>query len=171
MRLFVFSLLLFARLLTPESLQAQSELAKRNGFKDIKLGGLIDSVKGAEFKKDIIEGKEFQAKLYEVHHKEYDKIGTVDVKHIELKVYRGLIYQINVFTEKDPQVMKALEKTYGKAIYSIRAERFYWKATDTLSLVYKGHPKKIELIYRSMPIGKMMYIDKGKKVEEIADDF
>jgi hypothetical protein len=171
MRLFVFLLTLLTLSSTVFRTQAQSELAKRNGFKDIKLGGLIDSIKGAEFKKDIIEGKEFQAKLYEVHHKDYDKIGTVDVKHIELKVYRGFIYQITVFTEKDPQVMKALEKTYGKAIYSIRAERFYWRATDTLSLVYKGHPKKIELIYRSMPISKLMFVDKGKKVEEIADDF
>ncbi|NOS94217.1 MAG: hypothetical protein HOP30_20050 [Cyclobacteriaceae bacterium] len=171
MRLFVFSLTFLACVTSQIHLHAQSELAKRNGFKDIKLGGLIDSVKGAEFKKDIIEGKEFPAKLYEIHHKNYDKIGSVDVKHIELKVYRGFIYQITVFTEKDPQVMKALEKTYGKAIYSIRSERFYWKSTDTLSLVYKGHPKKIELIYRSMPIGKLMFTDKGKKVEEIADDF
>lgn len=171
MRLFAFSLLLLASIGSNHFAYAQSELAKRNGFKDIKLGGLIDSVKGTEFKKDIIEGKEFPAKLYEVKHRDYDKIGTVEVKHIELKVYKGLIYQINVFTEKDPQVMKALEKTYGKAIYSIRSERFYWKATDTLSLVYKGHPKKIELIYRSIPVGKLMFIDKGKKVEEIADDF
>ena len=111
MRLFVFLLTLLTLSSTVFRTQAQSELAKRNGFKDIKLGGLIDSVKGAEFKKDIIEGKEFPAKLYEVHHKDYDKIGTVDVKHIELKVYRGFIYQITVFTEKDPQVMKALEKT------------------------------------------------------------
>jgi hypothetical protein len=171
MRLFVFSLLLLASISSHHRVHAQSELARRNGFKDIKLGALIDSVKGAEFKKDFIEGKEFQAKLFEVHHRDYDKIGTVEVKHIELKVYKGLIYQINVFTEKDPQVMKALEKTYGKAIYSIRSERFYWKATDTLSLVYKGHSKKIELIYRSIPVGKLMFIDKGKKVEEIADDF
>lgn len=171
MRLFVFSILLLASIGSHHCTYAQSELARRNGFKDIKLGGLIDSVKGAEFKKDIIEGKEFPAKLYEVHHRDYDKIGTVAVKHIELKVYKGLIYQINVFTEKDPQVMKALEKTYGKAVYSIRSERFYWKATDTLSLVYKGHSKKIELIYRSIPVGKLMFIDKGKKVEEIADDF
>ena len=150
---------------------AQSELAKRNGFKDIKLGHPVDSIKGAIFKKDFVELKEFPAKLYEVQHRDYDKIGPVNVKEIELKVYNGMIYEIKVITEKDPQIMKALEKSYGKAIYSIRDERFYWRATDTLSLVYKGHPKKIELSYRSVPVRKMMFIDKGKKIETIADDF
>jgi hypothetical protein len=149
----------------------QSELAKRNGFKDIKLGSRVDSVKGAVLLRDFIENKEFQAKLWEVEHNDYQKIGTVEVKHIELKTYNGLIYEINVSTAKDPQVMKALEKSYGKAIYSIRDERFYWRASDTLSLVYKGHPKKIELSYRSVPVRKQMFADKGKKIEEIADDF
>jgi len=32
-----------------------SELTRRNGFKDIKLGSLVDSVSGATFEKDIIE--------------------------------------------------------------------------------------------------------------------
>ena len=150
---------------------SQSELARRNGFKDIKLGTLVDSVKGAIFKKDFIERKEFAAKLYEVKHADYEKIGAVEIKHIELKTYQGFIYEIIVSTAKDPQIMKALEKSFGKATYSIRAERFYWRSPDTLSLVYKGHPKKIELSYRSMPIRKMMFLDKGKKIEEIADDF
>ena len=149
----------------------QSELAKRNGFKDIKLGSRVDSVKGAVFIKDFVENKEFQAKLWEVEHNDYQKIGTVDVKRIELKTYSGLIYEITVSTAKDPQVMKALEKSFGKAIYSIRAERFYWRSSDTLSLIYKGHPKKIELSYRSVPVRKKMFADKGKKIEAIADDF
>jgi hypothetical protein len=153
------------------SSNAQSELARRNGFKDIKLGNLVDSVKGAVFKKDFIELKEFPAKLYEVEHTDYQKIGSVEVKHVELKTYKGLIYEIKVSTAKDPQVMKALEKSYGKATYSIRSEHFYWRATDTLSLVYKGHAKKIELVYRSYSVPKIMYADKGKKVEEVAEDF
>ena len=166
MRFFFF--LLF---LVPSLLSGQSELAKRNGFKDIKLGSSVDSVKGTVLIKEFIENKEFPAALYEVQHKDYQRIGTVEVKRIELKAYKGLIYEINVSTAKDPQVMKALEKSYGKAIYSVRDERFYWRATDTLSLVYKGHAKKIELSYRSVPVRKIMYADKGKKIEEIADDF
>jgi hypothetical protein len=150
---------------------AQSELAKRNGFKTIKLGMHVDSVKGTIFKKDIMAHKEFPAKLYEVEHPEYSKVGTVQVKKIELKTYKGLIYEILVHTDKDPQIMRGLEKSYGKPTYSIRTETYYWTAKDTLSLIYKGHNKHLALTYRSNPVIKIMYVDKGKKLEEIAEDF
>jgi len=154
------------------TLQAQdvSELERRNGFKEIKLGISIDSVKDATFKKDIIERKEFQAKVYETEHPDYMTIGDVVVKKISIKTYKGLIFEIDVVTVKDPKVMRGLEKSYGKATYSIRTESYYWNG-QTLSLVYKGHHKDIKLTYRSSPVISMMYEDKGKKVEEVADDF
>ncbi len=164
--LFTLSLFLIAQMSI-----AQSELAKRNGFKDIKLGMLADSVKGAVFKKEIVAHKEFPAKVYEVAHPEYAKVGSVPVKRIELKTYKGLIYEIIVHTDKDPQIMRGLEKSYGKAIYSIRMETYYWTAPDTLSLIFKGHNKHLALTYRSVPVIKMMYADKGRKIEEIAEDF
>lgn len=146
------------------------ELESRNGFKDIKLGAHIDSIPGAIFKKDIIERKEFEAKIYETEHPEFMIIGTVTVKKIILKTYKGLIYEIDVTTAKDPNVMRGLEKSFGKSIYSIRTESYYWKATS-LSLVYKGHHKEIKLTYRSVPVINLMYTDKGKKIEQVADDF
>ncbi|MCX8491856.1 MAG: hypothetical protein ORN54_12395 [Cyclobacteriaceae bacterium] len=82
MRIF-FSCLTF--IFTSICLFSQSELAKRNGFKDIKLGSSIDSVKGAVFLKNFIENKEFQAKLWEVEHNDYQKIGAVEVKHLSSK--------------------------------------------------------------------------------------
>jgi hypothetical protein len=167
MRFFFLAILLT----TAHLLIAQSELAKRNGFKDIKLGMHVDSIKGSVFKKDMLAHKEFPAKLYEVEHPEYSKVGSVPVKKIELKTYKGLIYEILVHTDKDPQIMRGLEKSYGKAIYSIRMETYYWTAKDTLSLIFKGHNKHLALTYRSVPVIKMMYEDKGKKVEEIAEDF
>jgi hypothetical protein len=97
-------------------------------------------------------------------------IGDVPVKEISLKVYNGLIYEIEVITGKDPKVMRGLEKSYGKATYSIRTESYYWKA-GSLSLVYKGHHKEIKLTYRSGPVINMMYEDKGKKIDDVADDF
>lgn len=151
--------------------QDANELARRNGFKDIKLGSLVDSVKGAEFEKDFVELKEFEAKLYEVKNPAYEKIGEADVKRVELKTYKGLIYEIIVTTPKDPRIMRALEKSFGKATYNMRTETYAWRAPDQLSLVYKGHNKEIKLIYKSHPVIKIMYADKKKKVEEIADDF
>jgi hypothetical protein len=150
--------------------QDVSELARRNGFKDIKLGSPIDSVKGAAFQKNLVELKEFEAKLYEVKNEFYKKIGDADVKSVELKAYKGLIYEIIVTTPKDPRIMRGLEKSYGKAAYNIRTENYAWRAEE-LSLVYKGHHKEVKLIYKSIPVVKMMYADKKKKVEEIAEDF
>ncbi|MCE7864411.1 MAG: hypothetical protein DYG99_12795 [Bacteroidetes bacterium CHB5] len=164
--------LIFLALLISASVYGQdvNELERRNGYKEIKLGMLIDSVRGAEFKKDLIERKEFPAKQFETSHPDYMMIGDVPVKQILLKVYKGFIYEIEVTTGHDPKVMRGLEKSYGKATYSLRTESYYWKA-QTLSLVYKGHRKEVKLTYRSVPVIRMMYVDKGKQIEEIADDF
>jgi len=150
--------------------QDLKELNRRRGFKDIKLGSVVDSVKGIVFRKDIIEKKEFPAKLYEVKYPDYEKIGDVAVKDVELKAYKSFIYQIDVTTVRDPKIMKGLEKSYGKATYSIRMESFYWR-TDSLSLVYKGSSKEIQLTYRYYPTYKLMQLDKNKKIEEVAEDF
>ncbi len=151
--------------------QDTAELIRRNGFKDIKLGSPVDSVKGAIFEKDIIELKEFDAKLYEVKNPAYEKIGEAEVKSVALKAYKGLIYQIEVTTPKDPRIMKGLEKSYGKATYNLRTESYYWRAPDKISLVYKGSKKEVTLTYHSYPMIKLMYADKKKKIEEIAEDF
>jgi hypothetical protein len=166
-------ILTFYFLVVAIQLKAQdaNELAKRNGFKDIKLGSLVDSVKGAQYEKDFVELKEFEAKLYEVKNPAYDKIGEADVKSVELKTYKGLIYEIIVTTPKDPRIMRALEKSYGKATYNLRTETYAWRVPDQISLVYKGVHREVKLIYKSHPVIKIMYADKKKKIEEIADDF
>ena len=149
-----------------------SELMRRNGFKDIKLGSMVDSVNGAMFEKDIIELKEFEAKQYEVKNPAYEKIGEADVNRVELKTYKGLIYEIVVTTPKDPRIMRALEKSYGKATYNIRTETYNWHVHQQISLIYKGKNKKeVTLTYRSYPMIKLMYADKKKKIEDIAEDF
>jgi len=164
---------LFAFLLVAAQMNAQdvNELARRNGFKDIKLGSLVDSVKGAQFEKDFVELKEFEAKLYEVKNPAYERIGEADVKSLELKTYKGLIYEIIVTTPKDPRIMRALEKSFGKATYNMRTETYAWRVHDQLSLVYKGQHKEVKLVYKSHPVIKIMYADKKKKIGEIADDF
>jgi hypothetical protein len=152
--------------------QDVAELVRRNGFKDIKLGSAVDSIRGAIFEKDFIEMKEFEAKKYEVKNPNYEKIGEADVKGIELKTYKGLIYEIIVTTPKDPRIMRGLEKSYGKATYNIRTETYNWHVPKQISLIYKGENKKeVTLTYRSYPMVKLMYADKKKKIEEIADDF
>jgi len=155
--------------------QDSSELNRRNGFKDIKLGEHIDSVKGAEFKKDIKEiireKHEFPAKLYEVDNEDYMTIGEVVVKRIELRTYKDLVYEIVVITSKDTRLMKGMTKSFGEPKYILTTDSYNWLA-ENLSLTFKDHSRnEIKLTYRSYPVQKMMFADKGKKIDDIAEDF
>jgi len=163
--------LLFLSFACSVSAQEVNELDKRNGFKDIKLGTAVDSVKGLKFKKDFKEANEFAAKSYTVEHPDYEKIGEVSISKIELKSYKGLIYEILVVADKDPRLMKALESIYGLAEYDLKKETYFWK-TDNIILKFRSHSKShLELAYNSMIVRKMMKEDRGKKVEAIANDF
>ncbi len=151
--------------------QNTEELDRRNGFKDIKLGGHIDSVKGAAFKKDVKEKGEFDAKLYEVDHPAYQSIGEVKIRQVEVKTYKDLVYEIVVITDKDTRLMKGLVKSFGEPKYILTTDSYNW-ITSNLSLTFNDHSKKeIRLRYRCYPVLKMMQEDKGRKIDEIADDF
>ena len=151
--------------------QDTTALDKRNGFKDIKLGMVVDSVKGVKFKKEFKEYDQYPARLYVVDHPDYEKIGEVKINKVEVKAYNGLIYQISVVAGKDPRLMKALESLYGKSTYDMKNELYFWK-TDNILLKFGAHGKNhLELLYHSFPIQKMMKDDKEKKVDDIANDF
>jgi len=146
-----------------------NELEKRNGFKDIKLGMVIDSLKGSKLKKEFKEKDEFPAKLYAVEHEDYAKIGEAKVIKVEIKAYKDLVYEINVVTTKDPRLMKALESIYGKADYDLKRETYFWKS-DNLILKFRSHSKnQLELVYISFPVLKLMKEDKDQKIDDIAD--
>ncbi|MEX1238518.1 MAG: hypothetical protein WEB30_02345 [Cyclobacteriaceae bacterium] len=149
-----------------------AELERRNGFKDLKLGIRIDSVRGEKkLKKEFKEQGEFPANLYSVEDPEYDNIGEISVEKIEVKTYKDLVYQIHVVTGKDPRLMKALQSIYGLADYDMKKETYFWKG-ETLILKFKSVSRnQLEMIYTSYPVLAMMKADKGKKVEDIADDF
>jgi len=151
--------------------QSIAELEKRNGFKDIQLGTPADSVNGVKMKKEFKEKDQYPAKLYEVSHPDYERIGEVKVKEISLKSYRDMIYEISVTTEKDPRLMKALESLYGKAEYDIKNQIYFWKS-DSIVLKFQATGKHhLELTYLSPPLFARMKDDKNKKVNDIANDF
>lgn len=151
--------------------QDLSELDKRNGFKNIKLGSSIDSLAGFKLQKEFMERNEYPAKLFTIENSDYEKIGEVKVHKVELKTYKDLIYEIRVITAKDPRLMKALESLYGRADYDIKNDTYFWK-TDTLVLKFKSEGKnRLELLYVSYGLHKTMKEDKNKKVDDIADDF
>lgn len=167
------AIIFFIFITCPHFLAAQSiaELERRNGFKDLKLGIHIDSAKGYKFKKDFKERDEFDAKLYSIEHPDYARIGEVPVNKVEVKTYKGLIYQIHIVTVKDPRLMKALQSIYGLAEYDLKRETYFWKG-QTLVLKFRSLSKnQLEMIYTSFPILNLMKEDKGQKVLDIADDF
>ncbi len=151
--------------------QDLAELEKRNGFKDIKLGMVVDSLKGYKLKKQFLENKEFPAKLYSVEHADYDKIGEVKVRSVEVKTYKDLIYEITVITDKDLRMMKALEALYGKSEYDLKKETYFWKS-ENLALKFRSYNKnRLELEYSSFPVRRKMKEDKNQKVDNISKDF
>ena len=151
--------------------QGLSELDKRSGFKDIRLATPIDSVKGSKLIKEFKERDEFPAKLFEVENVEYEKVGEVKVHKVELKTYKDLIYEINVITDKDERLMKALESLYGKSEYDMKNETYFWK-TDSLILKFKSQGKhRLQMLYVSYNVHKMMRGDKDNKVDDLANDF
>ena len=149
-----------------------AELERRNGFKNLKLGMHIDSVQGEKkFKKEFREQDEFVASLYSVEHPDYQKIGEVPVSRVEVKTYKGEVYQIHVITDKDPRLMKALESIYGPSDYDLKKETYFWKG-KTLILKFRSFSRnQLEMIFTSYLLLNKMKQDKGKKVEDIADDF
>ena len=150
--------------------QNLDELERRNGFKSIVLGSPADSIHGSVFVKEIEERDEFPARLYQVDDAEFKTIGEVEVKDVKIKSYQGMIYEIRVSTAKDPRIMRALEKSFGKGNYVVRTGLYKW-VTAKLSLTFQAHRNSIELIYRCHPVIQKMYADKGKKIDDIAADF
>jgi hypothetical protein len=151
--------------------QEMTELERRNGFKDIKLGMSVDSISGLVFKKEFKEKDEFDAKLYEVQGDAYKQIGDVEIKHVEVKAYKNLVYEISVVTVKDSRLMKALESIYGQAEYDARNDLYSWRGRG-IGLKFKARSKShLEMIYQSTVVFNMMKEDKAKKVKAIANDF
>jgi hypothetical protein len=149
----------------------ENELDKRNGFKDIKLASPIDSIKGAKFKKDFKEKGHHPAKLYSIESADYQSIGDVKIERIEVKAYKGLIYQILVVTVKDTRLMKGMEAVLGKPVYNVRDESYNWGG-EKGGLKFKSHSKnQLELLYSSTLVYKMMNEDKANKIKDISGDF
>lgn len=151
--------------------QGLDELERRNGFKDIKLGIPVDSIKGIVLEKEFKERNEFPANLYRVENEAYASIGEVKVSRVELKTYKGTIYEIGVWTDKDPRLMKALESLYGRADFDMKNETYFWKTANIVLKFRSDGKNKLALTYISPPVHKSMKGDKDKKVDDIANDF
>ncbi|MCZ6898779.1 MAG: hypothetical protein O7F74_00940 [Bacteroidetes bacterium] len=147
------------------------ELDSRNGFKDLKLGSNVEQYEGVVLvgpaeDESVPEGKRYTAKSGY-----YQDIGGIKITGLDVNVYRSQIYSISVKTVKDPNLLKALRKAFGKPAQILGNSSYEWK-TDKLILFFRSYSKQeIELFYNSFDMRKKMKEDKDKKVQEIADDF
>lgn len=151
--------------------QEPTELDRRNGFKDIQMAVPVDSVRGAEYKKDVKNHDGTILKLYDVDGPEYQSIGDIVVESVEILAYRNMVYEISVVTEKDPRLMKGLSTALGPPAFNARDQIYIWSGSN-LSLTFSSHSRnKLELRYHSNKVTQLIKRDKEKKIEEIADDF
>lgn len=152
--------------------QGLDELEKRNGFKDIKLMSLVTKYEGLELKKEGVEDERFpNTTIYSAKKGYYETIGKLKIYDLEVYAYKDSIYQINVVTEKDPNLYKGMKKLFGEPEYAYGSERYYW-GTDKLRLAYGSYSRnKIEMVYFSHLMVEKRKQEKKQVVEDIADDF
>lgn len=167
----VAALVMLTGLLSAQPQEPNSEaLEQRNAFKTIRLNYPVDSIRGAKFKKKSNELKTIETEVYEVKDPELETIGEVKVHEITIRTFNRLVYRIEVVTEKDPRLMKGLEKAYGKPSYSVRSGIYSWRA-PSLSLTFALHNRnEFILTYNSYPVFRMIREAKGERVTEIADE-
>lgn len=155
--------------------QAQSveALDEKNGFQDIMMLSSARNNTKLEFKKDVDHEKVLKSPVqyYEAAKGEYEKIGTVKVKSLEVWAYQDQIFQIRVETVQDPDLYKGLRQLFGKPNYSIREDLYYWSG-EKLRLSYQAESKsRLELIYFSHYLDDILKQEKKEEINDIADDF
>ena len=164
-------ILILSFFITNVAAQSVAELDKRNGFQDIKMASAVSEYEGLEYKKDVQDKVFPQAQLYVAKKGYYTSIGSLKIYDLEVKTYKGDIFEIRIITEKDPKLYKGLKQIYGEPEYSYRAGETQWNSKN-IRLSYIPHSKrKMEMVYFSHIVSARLKEEKKKKIEEIADDF
>jgi len=151
--------------------QGAEELEKRNGFKDIKLMSAVSSYEGLVLKKETEHERYKTVGIYKAKKGFYETIGTLNIKELEVKTYKGGIFQIFVLVEKDPKLYRGLKKSFGPPEFSLRGQTYYW-ATPKLKLSFRSHDKNsVELVYYSYLMEKELDEEKKQEIDDISSDF
>ena len=151
--------------------QEMSELDKKGGFQDIKLMGKVEDLPGLEFKKKLRDKRFPGAKLYTNVKGQYGEIGSLKVHNVQVKSYKGMIYEIVVEAEKSIGLYRGLVTAYGEPKYSHRAQKNYWQG-ENIKLWYsiKGN-SKILLEYYSLEMENVRKEEQKDNLQKVIDDF
>ncbi len=151
--------------------QEANALDEKNGFQDIQLTSEVSQYDGLTFKKKLSDKAFPDAQLFTAKAGHYQEVGGIRIQKLEVKVYTGLIYEIVVIADKDPNFYNGLERKYGKGKYSVKNNSYNWSGKN-ISLTFKSLSKsKVILTYFSHIVKKKVKEDQKKKVKDIADDF
>ena len=151
--------------------QNVSELDKRGGFQDIKLKSNIDSLTNLEFKKNFKDKRFPDSKIYTNVKGTYGNIGSIKVHNVQVKAYKGMIYEIVVISEKSIGLYRGLVSAFGEPKYSHREKKNYWQ-TDDIKLWYSIKGKdKIVLEYYSLAMEKVRKKEQKANLQGVIDDF
>ena len=151
--------------------QSPDELEKRHGFKDIRLESEVEAYPELEYKREIKDDVFPGAVLYVNKKGSYTDIGGIRVYDVEVKTYKGQIYEIRVVTDKDPNLRKGLDKAFGEAYYDFRSQAYIWNS-KSVRLQFKPESKtRLELVYYSHAMEKVRKEEKKDKIEDVSDDF
>ena len=167
------NLLLALFVLCVLSIKAQStnELEARNGFKDIKLATNVNQYDGLVFEKEVDDVNFGKLQVYVRKKDQYTAIGSIAIDHLEVRVYNGEVYQIQVIIPKDPKMYGGLKKSFGPPKFSIVTNDYFW-AADSLKLLYRSYGKnQLELLYHSVLIDRKLEVEKDEEIDDIASDF
>lgn len=162
--------LTFLLLSTTLVCQAQNvELDKRNGFKNIKL--LTKATDYEELKFDKEQDEENKA-VYVRKTGEFQTIGEIQIKELNVYTYNDIIYRIEVATGKNTQLFKGLEKAYGKSKFAVVANVYVWQGNHVkLTFASEKGGKRIVMNYSSPKIKEIIKKDKEQKIEDLSNDF
>ena len=90
---------------------------------------------------------------------------------LDVKAYRGTVYEIKVITENESKLAESLKNAFGKPNYSVRSGTYTWESSSlSLSLISKGK-SKFELIYLWSGIKKLVRKDHQEEINQISEDF
>ncbi len=152
------------------NLHAQNtELDKRNGFKNIKL--LTKASEYTELKFDKNQEEENKA-IYVRTAGSIETIGDIPIKELNVYTYKDLIYRIEVSTGKNTQLFKGLEKAYGKSKFAVVTNVYVWKG-EKVALTFGSEKggKRIVMNYTAPEIKNIIKQDKEQKIKDLSNDF
>lgn len=119
------------------------KLKSNNGFRTIKLGSDVRNYKNLTLVSNKGEIKTYSLDLYKSPN--FQKIGHIPIKELELKSFQNKIYSIYITTSGDFSLIGMLTDTFGEA--SHKSDLGWFWRTDNIELSVMGANELLKNYY------------------------